>query len=162
MKRLLLILILLCFALPIQAQVFTLIEILLNSASTEEPEFTIFLFILSQSDDTLINDFGRTDNEWTIFAPSDEAFRVFMEANNLRLRDLMNDEALLQDLLHYHIVMGSFTYADLADTETLTPLLADSEIAITASEEAIIHLNDRAEIIIENVAARNSRSSKSP
>ena len=93
MRRLLLILILLCFALPIQAQVFTLIEILLNSASTEEPEFTIFLFVLSQSDDTLIDDFGRTDDEWTIFAPSDEAFRTFMKSNHLRLRDLMDDEA---------------------------------------------------------------------
>lgn len=142
-----------CIALPLQAQVFTIIDILLNSVSNED-EFTIFLFVLSEADDELLDDFGRTDNEWTVFAPTDEAFLQFLDASDSSIRDLMADERLLKEILDYHIVEGSYTYADLADIDSISPLLTGTEISISAGEGGL-QLDNHAEIIIENVAARN-------
>lgn len=155
MRRLLIIILLLCMVAPLHAQEFSIIDYLLNSASASDSEFTIFLFILSQTDSKLLNDFGRTDTEWTVFAPSDAAFREFMKANGLHLRDLVTNEDLLRNLLHYHIVEGAYSYADLVNIDSIAPLLDNTEINITVSDDGTIYLNDNAEIIVENVPASN-------
>jgi uncharacterized surface protein with fasciclin (FAS1) repeats len=154
MRKLLLLIVLLLFLVPVQAQEFKLADILLQSASAEESEFTIFLLVISEADYDLLENFARTDPDWTVFAPSDEAFRSFLEANDLSVRALLANEELLQALVHYHVVEGSYSFADLSDMESIPSLLADSEINITF-EDDVLRLNNYAAVIIENVAASN-------
>jgi transforming growth factor-beta-induced protein len=156
MRRFVLLIVLLLLTLPIQAQnlqEFSIADILLQSASAEEAEFTILLFVISEVDFELLDALGRTDNEWTVFAPSDAAFIAFMEANNLSVADLIEKQDLLRDILNYHIIEGVLSYADLAELEELETRLADNMITLTFEDNLL--LNDSSEIIVENVAANN-------
>jgi transforming growth factor-beta-induced protein len=156
MRRLFLLIVLLFLTLPVQAQdlqEFSIADILLQSASAEEAEFTILLFVISEIDFDLLDSLGRTDNEWTVLAPSDAAFIAFMEANDLSVGDLIENQDLLREILNYHIIEGALSYADLAELEELETRLADSMITITFEDNLL--LNDSTEIIVENVAANN-------
>ncbi len=71
------------------------------------------------------------DNEFTLFAPDDQAF-LALDASDLN--DLLSDPAAVLELLQNHIVVGErMTASDLADESSVT---AESGNSLTVSETA--------------------------
>ena len=65
---------------------------------------------------------------FTIFAPTDEAFRKLSEEE---LDALKADQETLARVLSYHVVPGSFTTSDITEGMTTFPTLEGSDLPIT-------------------------------
>ncbi len=95
------------------------------------------------------------EDDYTVFAPSNEAFAAYLEANNLTAEELLSSEGLTNILL-FHTVEGTYTAADLTDGMTLTTLQG-GELTVTFGEvdgEEAVLIND-AQVIIADVTASN-------
>src|SRR5688572_22022322 len=102
MRRLLLmVLLFFLLLLPVKAQDFSLADILSQSASADNAELTILLFALGQADTALVQQLNDPNANLTILAPSDAAFIEFLSANELSLRDLVENPLLLNALVRY-------------------------------------------------------------
>lgn len=53
------------------------------------------------------------DGPYTVFAPTNEAFTAFLEANHMTAAELLADKATLQALLSYHVLAWFYTSWDV-------------------------------------------------
>jgi uncharacterized surface protein with fasciclin (FAS1) repeats len=88
---------------------------------------------------------------FTVFAPTDEAFAAFLEAQGITAEDLLMDTEALTRVLLYHIVLGALPSEQVAVSESLYTLageqLAVSDIALSGTldveaSNGIIHVID--------------------
>ena len=96
-----------------------------------------------------LNGVLSTDGEFTVFAPTDEAF------NNLPagvLDAVLADSALLSNVLLYHVAGGRTLAGDLDRGQNITMLNGDSYIEFTDAGEVFI---DNAQIILTDLEADN-------
>ncbi len=87
---------------------------------------------------------------FTVFAPTDEAFDAFEDANPGVLASL--NEAALTDILLYHVVDGWVGAADLVDGASVPTLLTDASLTVDLSSGA--KLNESS-VVAANVLATN-------
>ncbi|MFW6348256.1 MAG: fasciclin domain-containing protein, partial [Cyclonatronaceae bacterium] len=88
------------------------------------------------------------DAEFTVFAPTNEAFEAIADVAD----DLSQEE--LSDILLYHVVEGNITAGDLEPTQTL-PTLNGDEITITAGDEGVFINADAAEVTRTDAVSSN-------
>ena len=96
-----------------------------------------------------LNGILSTDGEFTVFAPTDDAF------NNLPdgvLDAVLADSALLSNVLLYHVAGGTTLAEDLDRGQNITMLNGDTYIEFTDAGEVFI---DNAQIIVTNLEADN-------
>jgi uncharacterized surface protein with fasciclin (FAS1) repeats len=70
----------------------------------QSDQLTVFYELLEASP-TLLERLN-TDQPYTLFAPNDEAVQRYLDVNNLSVTQLIDDEKLLTDFLHQHIIGG--------------------------------------------------------
>ena len=78
----------------------TIAEIVAELAASEDAEFTILLAALQTAD--LVEALNNPDDELTVFAPTDEAFGVLLDALGVTAEELLARDDLA-DILLYHV-----------------------------------------------------------
>jgi uncharacterized surface protein with fasciclin (FAS1) repeats len=92
-----------------------------------------------------------SDGEYTVFAPTDDAFATLPEGT---VESLLEDpEGALKDILLYHVVGSVVTAADVATYDSAVTL--QGEPVAIASEGDQIVLNDSATVVITDIKASN-------
>lgn len=84
-----------------------------------------------------LNDALRERGPFTLFVPTDAAFR---ELSDTDLQALLNDHTALTDRLRHHLVLGDINSADLATTPTLLTASGE-ELVVTVQEDGRIFVN---------------------
>jgi len=95
----------------------------------------------------------------TVFAPTNEAVEATVAALGITVDDLLADTELLNRILPYHIVEGTFTAEDIValNGQTLTTLGGD-ELTVTATQTGVVLQDARGNnvnVIVPDVAAFN-------
>ncbi len=128
--------------------------IVLASATSEPPQFTLLLSALQASEESwnlLANPFEQV----TVFAPTDTAFVDVIRQLEMTPADVLAMTELLDATLGYHVVRGAFPAETLTafDGIPLTTLQGET-ISITLTEEGVL-LNDTVRVVQTDVFADN-------
>lgn len=104
---------LMAFSLPVFAQddVPTIAEIVVASATGDTPEFTALLAAVQAADPAVLEALSNPEAELTVFAPTDAAFAALGEET---LNAVLADQAMLTDILLFHVIDGMVMSADVA------------------------------------------------
>ena len=142
----------------------TLAEIVVESASADEAEFSILLAAVQAADPAVLEALSADDTsdeaQLTVFAPTDAAFEAALEALEITAEDLLASEDLT-DILLYHVVPGRVM------AEDVVTLLEDEEndgefevealngkFATVSTEMDNIYIDD-AQIVATDIEAKN-------
>ena len=93
------------------------------------------------------------DDNYTVFAPTDEAF----SAAGINLADYTTDEeiAALADILLYHVVAGEIASTDLADGANTVTAANGDELTVTVADGAVTVGAEGANVVLADVPASN-------
>ena len=116
-------------------------EIVADSASAEEAEFTVLLAAVQAADPAVLEALSE-GGPYTVFAPTDAAFAAALEALDMTAEELLADTELLTEILAYHVVLGSFSTLDLGIIIELAGMDADMPSFATALPGTFISLTD--------------------
>lgn len=154
-KRLWMMLLLLgLFIIPAQAQQNTIAQLLIDSASAqEEPEFRIFLALLSRADGTIFALLDDPTANITVFAPTDDALVAYIESLGMSYQAFVSDQALISNLLLAHVIQDQVVYADLSALTDVPTLLEGQSLTIETRSRGVFVNNS--EIVVENITADN-------
>ena len=93
--------------------------------------------------------------DYTIFAPTDDAFAAALETLGLTAEELLADTATLTSILTYHGLLGSVdAAAAIALDGQSVATINSAEIAISVVDGNVV-INDTATVIQADVAASN-------
>ena len=96
---------------------------------------------------------ASADAQYTVFAPTDNAFANFGEANPAALAATLDDpQGALTTVLKYHVVAGNYSLDELIAAGTVTTLLGE-ELTITTRNDRVF-VND-ARILTADIPAKN-------
>ena len=93
-----------------------------------------------------------TGGEWTVFAPTDDAFAK-LDLNEDNIASAFS-KAELQDILLYHVLEGSVSSAE-AKAAVGDITMANGKLAGLKVYEGDLYLNDDSKVIIPNIVAEN-------
>ncbi|NJN54670.1 MAG: fasciclin domain-containing protein [Anaerolineae bacterium] len=93
-----------------------------------------------------------SEGDYTVFAPTDEAFAALPEGTVAAL--LEDPEGQLKDILLYHVVNGSVPAEIVVTLNSATTLLGE-DVQITVSEDGRVFLNDTVEVVVTDIMASN-------
>jgi uncharacterized surface protein with fasciclin (FAS1) repeats len=88
----------------------TIADIVVASASGETPEFATLLAAVGAADPAVLEALSNPEAQLTVFAPTDAAFAALGEET---IAAVLADQALLTDILLYHVVDGVYTSEDV-------------------------------------------------
>ena len=92
------------------------------------------------------------EGEYTVFAPTDDAFAALPEGT---VESLLEDpEGELTNILLYHVVEGIVPAETVVTLESATTLYGE-DVTITVTEEGDVFLNDTVQVIITDIEASN-------
>ena len=132
----------------------TIAEIVVELASGDPAEFTTLLAAIEAADPAVLAALSDPSQELTVFAPTDEAFAAIPEDV---LAGILADQALLTNILLYHVAPGVFFAEDVvaaAPIEALPTLLEGSTLSIEVVDGAVV-INGESTVIQTDVAASN-------
>ena len=134
----------------------TIAELVINTANSEAPEFTILLQAVQNADPAILEALQNPDADLTVFAPTDEAFRNLLSSTGLTADDLLASP-LLTDILLYHVVQGEVMAETVLtlDGATVPTLLEDNFIVVTVNDDNSVVLNAIVNVIQTDVDAGN-------
>ncbi|GAA4837109.1 fasciclin domain-containing protein [Algivirga pacifica] len=84
----------------------------------------------------LLDDLDNTDNEFTVFAPDNDAFTALLSDLGISSLDDVGPDSLA-DILTYHVVSGSVLSTDLSDGMTVPTLLEGDSLMIGVSGTSV-------------------------
>lgn len=94
-----------------EAPTASIAETVIAAAGDEAaPEFTVLLAAVLAADPS-VADMLTNGGPYTVFAPTDAAFTALLEAMGVTAEDVLADTELLNAVLAYHVVPGSFDAA---------------------------------------------------
>ncbi len=99
---------------------------------TVEESVTTFLTLASNTDEL------PGDGEVTLFVPTDAAFAAAAIEN---LDALIDDPAMIGDVLSAHAVEGVAMSTDLSDGDTLTPVLGD-DVTVSVGDDGSVMIGE--------------------
>jgi uncharacterized surface protein with fasciclin (FAS1) repeats len=106
-------------------------QIAVEASTSETPEFTHLVAALIRAD--LVETFsGNFDQDYTVFAPTDEAFEQFFMDEGINGIDDVPVETLTR-VLQYHVVPSREFSQDLREGGSLPTLLTGSELSVNLS-----------------------------
>ncbi len=110
---------------------------------SSEVKFTLLTFALTKTG--LINDLARSKGNYTLFAPTDDAFRA---AGFNSIRDLQNTPtSVLTPILLYHVVGAKVLAADVpAGPNAAVTTLNGADIYLTRKPGPMVYVNGNAVI----------------
>lgn len=139
----------------------TIAEIVVESASAEEgPEFTSLLAAVQAADPAVLETLSNPEAELTVFAPTDAAFAALGEDT---LNAVLGDQALLTNILLYHVVpstVGSLDLAALLSEAGEDGLVVDSALegqplTFTVDMDGNVVINGVVKIVATDIDAAN-------
>ncbi|UZR96437.1 fasciclin domain-containing protein [Chondrinema litorale] len=95
---------------------------------SDDDRFSTLLAALEEAD--LVSTFSGTAS-YTVFAPTDEAFQAYLDANDLTAEELLSSDALAE-ILQYHVVSGEVTSTSLSNGGVETLLGEDIYVNINS------------------------------
>ena len=118
-------------------------------------EAGIFKTLLAAGDAAGLSPVLDAPGDYTIFAPTDDAFAAALEALGLTAEELLADTATLTSILTYHGLLGSVdAAAAIALDGQSVATINSAEIAISVVDGNVV-INDTATVIQADVAASN-------
>ena len=136
------------------AELGTIIDV-----AKDDGNFTTLLAALDKADLTKTLE---GDGPFTVFAPTDDAFKALLSATNMTAAELLSNTDLAK-ILMYHVVDGKITADDFAEFKSVdnpdlivVPTLdGDQKLNITVEEDGTIVINGVAKVTLKNVMASN-------
>jgi transforming growth factor-beta-induced protein len=146
------------------AELPSIAELVIETASADEAEFTVLLAAVQAADpgvlEALIADDASDEAQLTVFAPTDEAFGALLEEMKITAEDLLASEELTNILL-YHVMAGRVMAEDvvalLEDEENAGEFEVETlngKYATVSTEMDNIYIND-AQIVATDIEAKN-------
>ncbi len=142
---------------PVFAQDATIADIVVASSEAETPEFGTLLAAIQSADPSVLETLSDPNQTLTVFAPTDAAFEVLLEAvGEEAFVALLTDTELLTSILLYHVVPFRVMSTDVMSTVELYEgrfagvTLNGQYIEITLTEDGGLML-DNANLILEMV-----------
>ena len=118
-------------------------------------EAGIFTTLLAAGEATGLSVPLDSPGDFTIFAPTDDAFAVALETLGLTAEELLADTATLTSILTYHGLLGSVSAEEaIALDGQSVATISGAEIAISVVDGAVV-INDSATVIQADVLASN-------
>jgi len=104
----------------------TIADIVVASATSDNPEFTTLLAAVQAADPAVLEALSDPEAELTVFAPTDEAFGLVIEAlGEEAFNEILADQEFLTEILLYHVIEGAVF------SEDVVGLLEENEGAFT-------------------------------
>ncbi|MBK9125282.1 MAG: fasciclin domain-containing protein [Chloroflexi bacterium] len=158
MRKLIVVLVLALFAVPVFAQdaeLPTIADIVVASTEAETPEFTVLLAAVAAADPAFLETLSNPDAGVTVFAPTDAAFGALLEALDMSAEDVLGNADLLNSVLAYHVVPGVFNAEAVvaADGAILGTFLAHQGLLVSVTDDGAF-VNE-ATIVATDIAASN-------
>lgn len=124
---------------------------------TDNPAFSTFADAIQAADPELLAILEMTNWNFTIFAPTNEAFMARFEALGLTAKEAMNDPILLGKIVRYHMMPALYQSAQFAETSgaTFGTYNPGINLVITADDEGL-KIND-ARVIEADILLLNGR-----
>jgi uncharacterized surface protein with fasciclin (FAS1) repeats len=137
----------------------TIADIVVASTEAETPEFTALLTAVAAADPAVLELLSNPEASVTVFAPTDAAFAA-LGADTLAA--VLADQAMLTDILMYHVVLDGAIYAaDLGamlsesmDMTLTVPTALGADVTFMVDEEGNVFIND-AQIVMTDIEAAN-------
>jgi uncharacterized surface protein with fasciclin (FAS1) repeats len=140
------------FSVGVYAQDDVTIAGAIEASADDESEFTILFQLLDETG--LLETLDDAEAEFTIFAPTDEAFEGLLEELEIDINELLEDADAVTNILLYHVVEGSFLSEDLDDDMELQTLNGAS-IVVTVNSSGDILLDEFAEVVEPDLEQSN-------
>lgn len=132
---------------------------------TEEPPGTIideataagnFTTLLAAIEAADLTETLSGEGTFTVFAPTDEAFAVFLDEQGMTEEELLADTELLTSILQYHVTDVAISGTQVAALDRFAiGTLADASIRVSVNEDGDVVLNDMANVVTTDIAASN-------
>jgi transforming growth factor-beta-induced protein len=125
-----------------------------------DPNFSTLALAVEAADPTVLEALSGP-GPLTLFAPTNLAFNNLASFLGMPLDDLLDDEAVITQLLLYHVVQGNIfssqimADATVGETRLLPTLLTDTAIGVTVTEDARIVLNGIVNVTEVDLPATN-------
>jgi len=135
----------------------TIADIVVASATGDEPEFSVLLAAVSAADPAILEALSNPEASLTVFAPTDAAFVALLEALEVDAETLLADTETLNAVLQYHVLDGAVMAETVVtlDGESVPTLLGeDATISISVTDAGVV-LNDSVNVIATDVMADN-------
>jgi len=136
------------------AQLGTIIDV-----AKADGNFTTLLAALDKADLTTTLE---GDGPFTVFAPTDAAFKALLASTNMTAADLLSNPDLAK-ILEYHVVPAKVTSDDLAEYKSkdnpdliVVPTMDGLQtLSIVVGNDGTITINGTAKVILKDVQASN-------
>ena len=102
------------------AQGNTIVDVAL-AANAETGEFSILIAALQAADPAVIETLGKK-GPFTVFAPTDAAFQALLTELGVTAEQLLSDQALLTQVLLYHVARGDIDSVEVLKRKTIPTL----------------------------------------
>ena len=79
-----------------------------------------------------------SSGEFTVFAPTDEAFATTLESLEVSEEDFLADTETLSAIVNYHLVEGIMRAEDIAEVDENIATLNGASITVNASDDSVI------------------------
>jgi uncharacterized surface protein with fasciclin (FAS1) repeats len=130
------------------------IKTILSNVISKEPSLSMVEKALKKTE--LINRF-QTDEQFTFFAPTNEALTTFLTSKGYTIETVPND--FLRNVLLNHIVSGKKLISDLTTgyqkTLAFGSASTSSTLSLYINTASSVKLNGKSNVIIQNVMATN-------
>ncbi len=141
----------------------TIAEIVVASATGDNPEFATLLTAVQAADPAVLEALSNPEAALTVFAPTDAAFAALAEAlGEEAFNGVLADQAALTGILLFHVVDGKLMSSDVAaafeaaDSSIIKlPSLNGQYIDFTLSEAGDILVNANANLVATDIEASN-------
>src|SRR5688572_7742105 len=107
-------------------------DVTIAGAVEDGEDFSILLEALEATE--LLNTLDNAEGDFTLFAPTDEAFEALLEELEIDEDELLDDVETLSAILLYHVVDGAVLSEDFEDDSEVETLNGAS-IAVTVNDD---------------------------
>jgi uncharacterized surface protein with fasciclin (FAS1) repeats len=144
-----------------EPEVPSIAELVVASTQNDPAQFTILLAAVQAADPLVLAALSDDDASLTVFAPTDAAFVKLLGQLGLTAEQVLSNQALVTEILLYHVVAGEFDAASLfARTaagwpQTLIPTLLAPDKRLLLTNDAGVLIINKSTVIAANIMASN-------
>lgn len=124
--------------------------------SADAPEFTVLLAAVLAADPSIAETLTN-GGPYTVFAPTDAAFTALLEALGVTAEDVLADTELLNTVLAYHVVPGTFSAATVvaaAGEEGFSVATLNGVLDIAVVDGGVV-INESVNVVATDIYATN-------
>ncbi|MCS6834439.1 MAG: fasciclin domain-containing protein, partial [Anaerolineae bacterium] len=133
-------------AVPLPIEIKTIVEI-----ASDDRNFTTLVAAVVAADlaETL------SSGEFTVFAPTNEAFSAALASLGLTLDELVAQPELLRSVLTYHVIEGAVTAETVLTLDGQEVTTVNGEAIRISIEDGAVVLNDSVRVVTADIVASN-------